>query len=85
MSGYQNTEREVIILPEAKKEAKSNQLTDQLTRLEKQFKTRQLIKGLKKIEPKSANTYEARLNIHIRAYLIFDGDTVIIIKCGKHL
>ena len=85
MVGYLNTEREVEVLPEAKKEAKSYQLSGQLDKLEKQLKSREPVKGFKKIEPKSANTYEARLNIHIRAYMIFDEDKAIIIKVGKHL
>lgn len=85
MKGYQNTEREVEVLPEAKKEAEKHQLSNQLAKLEKQLKSREPIKGLKKIVPKNANTYEARLNLNFRAILIFDENKAIIMSCVKHL
>lgn len=85
MSGYQNTEREVVVLQEAKSEARTLRLLTQLDRLKEALSKRRPIKGFKKIQPKSANTYEARLNRQYRAYLIFDGDTPIILKVGDHL
>ncbi len=72
-------------MPEAQKEAKDLRLTVQLDRLKTRLEKRQKIKGFKKIQPKTANTYEARLTIKYRAYMIFDNDTPTIIKVGDHL
>lgn len=85
MKGYQNIERKVTVLPEAKKEAKALRLITQLKRLEDGLAKRQLLKGFKKIEPKSANTYEARLTIRYRAYMVFEEDAAIVFKVGDHL
>ena len=85
MNGYQNIERNVVVLPEAEKEAKALKLTTQLNRLKARLVKRQSVKGFKKIEPKTANTYEARLTIKYRAYIIFDNDVPTIFAVGDHL
>ncbi|OGD92557.1 hypothetical protein A2697_04700 [Candidatus Curtissbacteria bacterium RIFCSPHIGHO2_01_FULL_41_44] len=85
MGGYQNTERKVIVLPEAEDEARRLRLKPQLERLVERLRKRSLIKGFKKIEPKTANTWEARLKLRWRAYIIFDDDIPTIFRVGDHL
>lgn len=85
MNGYQNIERKVVVLPEAERETRSLKLTTKLNRLKDKLAKRQPLKGFKKIEPKTANTYEARLTIKYRAYMVFENDVAIIFKVGGHL
>jgi len=73
------------VLPEAEKEAKSLNLSCQLGRVVNGLKKRQKLKGFKKIQPKTANTYEARLKRKYRAFMIFEQDTPTIFKVGDHL
>ena len=73
------------MLPEAKAEAESLRLETQLERLKDRLIKRETIKGFKKIQPKTANTYEARLTIKYRAYMVFENEAAIIFKVGDHL
>lgn len=75
----------MTVLPEAKEEARKLRLIKQLNRLKNNLTKRKPIKGFKKILPKTANTYEARLTRQYRAYIVFDNDTPIIFKVGDHL
>lgn len=85
MNAYQNTERRVEVLAEARKEANKLSLLIQLERLVEKLAFRQPIKGFKKIKPLTANTYEARLSKKYRAYIVFDRETPVIFKVGEHL
>lgn len=73
------------MLPEAKKEAEVLKLTAQLKRLEEGLAKGLPLKGFKKIEPNTANTYEARLKRRWRAYIIFDNNVPVVFKVGDHL
>ncbi|NTU74121.1 hypothetical protein HGB07_08330 [Candidatus Roizmanbacteria bacterium] len=73
------------VLKQAQTEANNLNLTDELQKVVAGLENRRKLKGFKKIQPETANTYEARLTIKYRAFMVFDSDNVIIFHVGDHL